>query len=232
MKIAIFGDSFGDDHINWKDKNKWLDVGPSWIDYLRQFHEVDNFCSLGSSLYFSKKKFDSVDLSTYDQVIFLITSPQRRLQFFPGDGPLGSNWNSIIVDLQLKNKTFPELKKHLTALDMFFKYIYNESDEYFHQLMVDDIKRNVPSGIVIDVSARTVVGEIGQTELEYFNSLPVNEILAKGLEDARKCHMCEENNLIFGKYIHFCLLHKIHPQFSKDMFVNPSRPFEYYFRKS
>jgi len=233
MKIAIFGDSFGDDHINWKDQNRWLDIGPSWVDYLRQFHEVDNFCLGGSSLYFSKRKIDNTDISVYDKVIFLITNAQRRFQLWPGDIPeYGSNWNFMDVENRMRHKQNPEVIPYLTAMDMFFKYIYNESDEHFHQLMIDDIKRKCPTGFMIDVAQGSVIGDNGSRELAHFAGRTYRELFSEDFMDARKCHMCEENNLILGKYIHYCLTNSLHPIFKKNMFTTPTRPFEYYFRKS
>ena len=233
MKIAIFGDSFGDDHINWKDKNRWLDVGPSWVDYLRQFHEVDNFSHGGSSLYFSKRKFDKTDISVYDKVIFLITNAERRFQIWPGDtDEYGSNWNFMTANTVLHNNTDPAMMPYFTAMDMFFKYIYNESDDHFHQLMVDDITRKCPTGFIIDAGFNSALGKINKSERVYFGGQTYQEIFSKGFLDARKCHMSEENNLILGKYIHYCLINKIHPTFNERMFTTPTRPFEHYFRKS
>ena len=230
MKIAIFGDSFGDDQVNWKDKNRWLDVGPSWIDYLRQFHEVDNFCHGGSSLYFSKRKFDKTDLSVYDKVIFLITDAQRRFQIWPGDtDEFGSNWNFTSVEYMLKNNINLSITPQLVAMDMFFKYIYNESDLHFYYLMIDDITRKCPTGFIINVAVGSVLGNVQTKEHRYFTGVGN---LPEGYSDARKCHMCEENNLILGKYIHHCLINKIHPIFNERMFTTPTRSFEHYFRKN
>jgi hypothetical protein len=234
MKIVIFGDSFGDDHINWADQNNWLDVGPSWIDYLRQFHDVDNFCEGGSSLYFSKRIFDNTDLSKYDKVIFLITNSQRRFAQMPGDtAKIDNHWNfSNTQHILEKYKHSPEKTAYLTAMDMFFKYIFNESDEYFHQLMIDDIKRKCPTDFIIDVTYGSVIGSVSELELEYFNNQTFHKILLDGFQDARKCHMSEENNLILGKHMHHCIVNDIYPTLDKSMFINPTRPFEYYFRKS
>lgn len=232
MKIAIFGDSYGDDHINWKDKNRWLDVGPSWIDYLKQFHEVDNFCLGGSSLYFSKRKIDKTDISVYDRVIFLITSPQRRFQIWPGDNPEnGSSWNFLEAETQLKHNRNLEMTKYLTAMDMFFKYIYNESDDHFHQLMLDEIKRRCPAGSMIDVGYRSVLGKVNGSELEYFNVQTYRDLVNKEYVDARKCHLCEENNLILGKQIQHCLENNLELTIDIEKFVTPSRGFDHYFRK-
>jgi len=232
MKIAIFGDSFGDDHINWKDQNRWLDVGPSWVDYLRQFHQVDNFCLGGSSLYFSKRKLEKIDISSYDKVIFLTTDAQRRWCCWPVDKQEnGSSWNFMNTETQLKHNKNLEMTKYLTAIDMFFKYIFNESDVHFHQLMIDDIKRKCPTGSIIDVGYGSVLGKINASEIEYFNGQTYRDIIDEGYCDARKCHLCEENNLILGKQIQHCLENNLDLNIDIEKFVTPPREFEHYFRR-
>ena len=68
MKIAIFGDSFGDDYNLWPDP--YSGVGPSWVDYLRsQNLEIENFSVGGTSLFYSYQKFIST-YEKYDKVIF------------------------------------------------------------------------------------------------------------------------------------------------------------------
>ena len=58
MKLAIFGDSFGDDTGIWPIPHS--DVGPSWIDYLRnQNIDIDNYSQGGTSLFYSYQKFIS-----------------------------------------------------------------------------------------------------------------------------------------------------------------------------
>ena len=48
-------------------------------------------------------------------------------------------------------------------------------------------------------------------------------------QDARKCHMCEENNLIFGKLVNDSLDNKT-VNINVDDYVFPTKQFSYYFR--
>lgn len=223
MKIAIFGDSFGDDHINWIDQNRWLDVGPSWVDYLRQFHDIDNFSAGGSSLYFSKIRFDNTDLSKYDKIIFIATSPYRRYNF-------GSNWNIGRIETELTNKNLsPEWRDQLLALKSYFLYVWNESDLYFHDLMIKDMTNMYPSILRLRYGQ---LDEASNNECKKVYGRLLIDIFQAGYSDARKCHLCEENNLILGKQIQHSLENNLDLNIDVEKFVTPPREFEYYFRKT
>jgi hypothetical protein len=222
MKIAIFGDSFGDDHINWIDRNDWLDVGPSWIDYLRQYHDIDNFCEGGSSLYYSKIIFDKTDLSKYDKVIFIVTSPYRRTNY-------NSSWNLGRLDSMLAKKDLDlEWRTKLLALKSYFLHVWNESDQYFHDLMVKDITTVFPSTLHLSYNQ---LDKISNDECKKVYGRQLHDIFQAGYSDARKCHMCEENNLILGKQIQHCLENNLELTIDLEKFVTPPREFDYYFRK-
>jgi len=222
MKIAIFGDSFGDDHINWIDRNDWLDVGPSWVDYLRQFHDIDNFCKGGSSLYYSKIIFDKTDLSKYDKVIFIATSPYRRTNY-------NSNWNIGRVESELARKeTDVELREKLLALRAYFIHVWNESDQYFHDLMIKDITTVLSSVLRLRYGQ---LDEASNNECKKVYGGLLHDIFQAGYSDARKCHLCEENNLILGKQIQYCLENNLELTIDIEKFVIPPREFEHYFRR-
>jgi hypothetical protein len=222
MKIAIFGDSFGDDHINWIDRNRWLDVGPSWVDYLRQFHDIDNFSSGGSSLYYSKIIFDKTDLSKYDKIIFIATSPYRRYNY-------DSNWNIGRIQTELANKNLDqETIKKLLALRSYFLYVWNESDQYFHDLMIKDITNMFPAVLHLRYQQ---LDEASNRECKKVYGKLLTDIFQTGYSDARKCHLCEENNLILGKQIQYCLENNLDLDIDIEKFIAPPREFEYYFRK-
>ena len=222
MKIAIFGDSFGDDHINWIDRNRWLDVGPSWVDYLRQFHDIDNFSCGGSSLYYSKIIFDKTDLSKYDKVIFIVTSSYRRSNY-------NSSWNLGKIETMLSEKNLDlEWETKLLALKSYFLHVWNESDQYFHDLMVKDISNIFPSTLHLNYNQ---LDKISNDECKKVYGRQLHEIFTAGYFDARKCHMCEENNLILGKQIQHCLENNLDLNIDIEKFVIPPRELEHYFRK-
>jgi hypothetical protein len=220
MKIAIFGDSFGDDKINWKDQ--WEDVGPSWVDYLRQYHIIDNFSFGGSCLYYSKKKFDAVNLDLYDKIIFLVTQSMRRYQVVKEDSQESEkNWNLNTVISRMHQ--YPRNQRYLQTIHDFFVYMYNESDEYFHQLIIEDIIRKRNDTLMIYYQ-----------DLLKIQRLETNYWQRKGLDylkfrDARKCHMNEENNLIFGKLVQNSLSETT-IKIDENVFVTPKKEFSHYFR--
>jgi hypothetical protein len=222
MKIAIFGDSYADDQICWKQQ--WQDVGPSWVDYLKQYHEVENFSLGGSCLYYSKKKFDSTPLEFYDKIIFVVTESIRRYQLV-GDNNIEANKNWNYETSLSRKEFFPVYKNYLETIHNFFVYMHNESDEYFHQLMVEDIIRK-----------RKDVMILYYHDLLKISTMETNYWAKKGedwgkLNDARKCHMSGENNLIFGKMIRNCLEKGTIVEINLSKFVVPTKPFKYYFRK-
>ena len=220
MNIAIFGDSFGDDTICWK--NQWQDVGPSWIDYLRKFHRIDNFSLGGSCLYYSKKKFDSINLEQYDKVIFLVTESVRRYQVL-NDSDIDTNKNWNFSTSKTRMKFYPHQKEYLETIHNFFVHMHNESDEYFHTLMIEDIKRKRPNAMLIYYED---IMKISLKEIDYWWK---NKYDYGKHQDARKCHMCEENNLIFGKLVNDSLDNKT-VNINVDDYVFPTKQFSYYFR--
>jgi hypothetical protein len=59
----------------------------------------------------------------------------------------------------------------------------------------------------------------------------LHDIFQAGYSDARKCHLCEENNLILGKQIQHCLENNLELTIDIEKFVTPPREFEHYFRR-
>ena len=71
--------------------------------------------------------------------------------------------------------------------------------------------------------------KISEFEASFWNLtdvLPNNE----NLHDARKCHMCEENNLMVGEEI-FNWIKTDKFNLDPKKFKTPTREFEHYFRK-
>lgn len=228
-KIAIFGDSIADDKINWENQNKWLDVGPSWVDHLRKHYDIDNYSLGGSSLYFSKMLFDQANLDFYDKVIFITTANNRRYQVIPGVDPNSQtlkNWNwTMALNTMEYYELKPEIKAYLSALVEYFVLLHNDSDIYFHELMKQDIRRIRPDALMIDYYEYTKIMELEQ-----------NYWREKGYEihfdkDARRCHLCEENNFIFSEIVK-SLIDSNAPSYVPDLkdFILPTKEFEYYFR--
>jgi hypothetical protein len=70
---------------------------------------------------------------------------------------------------------------------------------------------------------------IVQKEQKYFGLKDVIPA-EKNFYDARKCHLCEENNLILGQKIE-TFLEGAPVKLCLDDFVNPTRNIDYYFRE-
>ena len=226
-KIAIFGDSFGDDHVNWKDQNRWLDVGPSWVDYLRNYYQIDNFSLGGSCLYYSKKIFDNTNLDQYDHVIFIVTQSIRRYQVVPGlsNNDSLSNWNYASSLHRLLLCT-PSQIKYIKTINNFFLYMHNESDDYFHMLMKKDIVARRNDVLLLDYE------ELIQIDRDIETNHWINcGYSIENYSDARKCHISEENNLIFGKQLFSCLQTNSNWKLVLNEFTLPTKSFEHYFRK-
>lgn len=242
IKLAIFGDSFGDDTGLW-GSGKFENVGPSWIDYIRSTdkYEVTNFAYGGSNLYYSKKFFDQ-HYEKFDEIVFLITHPLGRLEFKKFEKELINlpkqffNINTVL-SLEKESYTFTEFENSLlNAVKDYYIYVQNdEFDLAVHHAMLDDIKVKFPKVILIpcfhDSFLDNKVGliDIAQKEQKFFglgDGIPNS----KNFADARKCHLCEENHLILGKKILEFLqgnpvVLNIHD------FVNPTKNKEHYFRK-
>ena len=232
MKIGIFGDSFADDYNLWP--SHFEGVGPSWIEYIRdQDIEVDNFSFGGSGLYYSYEKFIS-NFQKYDKIIFLVTTPGRiSLEHNEEYG----HWYSL-TQVQKELKTCFEYNKNvrLNAVYSYFKYIKNNNfDNLVQDMLIERISKTHNSMLMIPSFDHSRIQElmpfvkISEFEASFWNLtdvLPNNE----NLHDARKCHMCEENNLMVGEEI-FNWIKTDKFNLDPKKFKTPTREFEHYFRK-
>ena len=77
MKIAIYGDSFGNSMIETSIESKDQDTrGKAWVELLADNYDVTNFCYPGSSLFYSYQLFLKNN-QKFDYNIFLVTEPNR-----------------------------------------------------------------------------------------------------------------------------------------------------------
>jgi hypothetical protein len=231
MKLAIFGDSFGDDTGIWPVPHS--DVGPSWIDYLRnQNIDIDNYSRGGTSLFYSYQKFIS-NYQKYDKIIFLITNPGRIS--VPMDGTI-KDFNIGSIERHLKLCVNVERQIILNAIRDYFIYVKNdEFDEVVHRLLVEDISNKHNDMLMIPcfdrsgIDNQTPLLDISKFEADFWN---IEEIIPQAdllRQDSRKAHMCEENNLMLGQEIYnwiktgsFSLKH--------ENFKTPTKEFSHYFR--
>jgi hypothetical protein len=233
MKIGIFGDSFADDYTIWTQH--FTDVGPSWIDVLReQDILIENHAAGGSGLYYSYEKF-ICNFEKYDKIVFAVTNPGRI--YLSHNGNYG-HWHSLSqVEMKLKQCVEYEEKIKLTAVHDYFKYVKNEKyDNLVHDLMIEHMIEKhqcilmIPSFEYSRIQNKLPLSAVTEFEAAFWKLPTAFFGLNTMWADARKCHMCEENNLMFG---HEVLNWVRNGQFNFDAkkFKTPTRPREHYFRK-
>lgn len=233
MKIAIFGDSYADDHSAWS--HRYTGVGPGWPDYLRsQNIEVDNYSLGGTSLYYSYQKF-ILKYQEYDKIIFVVTH-SGRISVPVGIGNQEEYYvNAALVEDALKNCFDFERKIKLAAIRDYFLYVKNDKfDNLVHKLLIEDISRKHEVILMIPAFPNSGIdNQIPLIDISFFESKfwNLNWIYpdSDAGHDARKCHMCEENNLMLGKEIYNWVKtgnYKLNPA----NFKTPTKEFSHYFR--
>jgi hypothetical protein len=231
MKLAIFGDSFGDDTGVWP--TPYSGVGPSWIDYLRnQNIDIDNYSRGGSSLFYSYQKFIP-NYEKYDKIIFLITCPGRisvPINNTVEDFNLGS------IERHLRNCVSVERKIKLNAILDYFVYVKNDTfDSVVHRLLIEDISNKHNNMLMIPcfensgINNQTSLMEISKFEAKFWNLEDVIPHKDPNVQDARKAHMCEENNLMLGQEVYNWIKTGSF-SLNQENFKNPTREFSHYFR--
>jgi len=231
MKLAIFGDSFGDDTGIWPIPHS--DVGPSWIDYLRnQNIDIDNYSQGGTSLFHSYQKF-MLNYQKYDKIVFLITNPGRIS--VPMDDTI-KDFNPGSIERHLKLCVNFERQIILNAIRDYFIYVKNDTfDETVHRLLIEDISNKHKDMLTIPcfdrsgIDNQTPLLDISKFEADFWN---IEEIIPQAdllRQDSRKAHMCEENNLMLGQEVYtwiktgsFIL--------KQENFKTPTKEFSHYFR--
>lgn len=233
MKIAIFGDSFGDDYNLWP--NPYIEVGPSWADYLRnQNIEVDNYAGGGTSLFSAYQKFIS-KCHEYDKIIFMVTHPSRIT--VPMDNGTTDWFNFSQAEQELKHCVDYNRSVKLKAIRNYFIHVKNdEYDNLVHKLMIKDISEKHNSVLMIPcfktsgIDNKTPLIDVSRFEAAFWKlnveaPLPMED----NMYDARKCHMCEENNLMLGQEIYNWVKNGNY-NLNPEKFKTPTREFKHYFR--
>lgn len=211
--ILILGDSFADATSCWP--HRFSDVGPGWTELLAQHdsYNITNLAVGGSSFYYSYKNFIE-NHSNFDRVVFLVTHPGRISLDIPNLTNYSSARHHSGLDSLSSLKKLANYDKialdYINALEDYFLYIQNHDyDVYCQWTFIEHIQRLKPNTILIPCfnnSLPNILGdpmsEIGHKEIasvfniEFTHSIFKN-LANQGLNDARKCHMCEENNYIF-----------------------------------
>jgi hypothetical protein len=139
MRLLIIGDSFS--------YNNSVD---SWVKML-PFSKIDNVSSNGSSQYRIYKKLQSVNLTNYDQIILVHTSPFRihiDNNILHSNSATHANCDLIYNDV--KNSSPSEFKDHVI---WWFENVYNlDEAELFYNLMLDKIIKQCESFNTLHIS--------------------------------------------------------------------------------
>jgi len=207
MKIAIFGDSFAAPLHKFKK-----DIGlKSWADHLAEKYDITNYAVEGSSLYYSVKKFISVN-QLYDKIIFVITLPGR---LYLNENPILEQHNhEHISSLALAEHMYNYYKDSVDTVSIEFTTVAQAAIQYFthiqrinyerfvHNLQIDYIKSIRPDIILLPAFTDSYHFDINNiclydiTELEHAHWGIPRDYGSPG--DYRRCHMSKENNLILA----------------------------------
>lgn len=129
MKIAIFGDSFA------VKSSDCQNIG--WSSRLEECASVDNFSLSGISEYKILKLIKNINLSCYDKIIVVHTSPNR---IYVPNNPLHKNSKSHsecdIIFSDIENRT----DEFSRSCQLYFKHIFDlEYAKDIHNLLCREI---------------------------------------------------------------------------------------------
>ena len=144
-------------------------------------------------------------------------------------------FNVTSVEKQLKNCSDLERKIKLAAIRDYFIHVKNDTfDNLVHKLLIEDISKKheiilmIPCFPHSGIDNQIPLFDITQFESKFWNldkPIPWSDTA----RDARKCHMCEENNLMLGKEIYNWVTtgnYNLNPA----NFKIPTKEFSHYFR--
>ena len=256
MKIAIYGDSFGNSMIN--DTVERIDRntrGKAWVELLADDYDVTNFAHTGSSLFYSYKLFLENN-QKFDYNIFLVTESNRITLPDEFDiPPLTKHINLSFVD-SLKHTyssnatSDSRLTYIISALESYYAIVHNDhAVDIFHNLMLENINRINQNTIIIpcfndsipntEVSLNSISGyEFYDSKVMYYlkeknycNFTPIEDENGKWTyNDYRKCHLNEENNKILFNLINDAIINKQQTiNINLKQFVKASKDIEYYY---
>ena len=256
MKIAIYGDSYGNsmitDTVERIDRNT---RGKAWVELLADNYDVTNFAHTGSSLFYSYKLFLENN-QKFDYNIFLVTEPNRIT--LPDEVdilPLGKHINLGLIDNyknQYSSKVTNDVRLDmiLSALESYYSIVHNqEAVDIFHNLMLKNINRINQNTIIIPCFnnsipwfTKTSLYSISAYEFydskvmyylkekNYYNFTPIEDENGKWTySDFRKCHLNEENNKILFNLVNHAIINKqLTININLNQFIKASKDIEYY----
>jgi len=195
MKIGVFGDSFA-------GSNK-LNPSLTWVEILSTKYDIVNHSIAGSNLYYSVveiKKFYEL----YEKIILVVTQP-GRLQVAEEMPIVGEDRfiQPMLFKFSDKFNLNPFQKLAWKAAKQYYSYLQDTTyDNYVHNLMLKDIKENIPNIILVPAfldswtNADSAMVQITLKENASWN-LKWGYII-KNLKDIRNCHMTAESHEVFA----------------------------------
>lgn len=247
MKIAIYGDSFGN-HCLEDFPGDNIDRGKAWVELLADKYQVTNFSHPGSSLFYSYKIFLENN-KNFDYNIFLVTEPNRitlpEESIIPKKG-MKPHINLNLIDSLSKFKDNNQTL--VSAINLYYKLIHNvEAADLFHKLMVENIIRVNQNILIIPCFGHGTythnnlmgISNIELSENKIWSTLIDNDYLywtpiedETGLwtfSDYRKCHLNEENNKILANMIDNAIKNNQQTiDLSLSQFVKSKKDIEHY----
>ena len=253
MKIAIYGDSFGNTVLeNIEDDN--IDRGLAWVELLAKKYEVVNFAEPSSSLMYSYELFLKNN-KDFDYNIFLVTDENRIT--VPPHSYLGNwfkhiNFSSIELYKNIKYDPDPikriQITNTINAIEGYYKFLHNDTHvDITHKLIIDSISNINKNTLIIPCFNNKLINglslrditcyEFSKSDIHHkiyskYNNFPVvdDENGKWTCGDYRKCHLSEENNLILFDYIDNAIINN---RTILDLNINSFTPilkdYEFYF---
>lgn len=246
MKIAIYGDSFGNFCLN-NIPGDTVDRGKAWVELLAENFDVTNFSVPGSSVFYSYDLFRKRN-KEFDYNIFLVTETNRLTINTPFENFKHINVNS--TDFYRNLNLNSEEKKIAEGIEHYFSVIHNQDYvDTCHDLMVDNLTTINPNTIIIYGFENTLLRS-KINSLMYLSDWELNDIVGKlrrkkyiqwqlvgdqnwSFVDYKKCHLTEENNkILYDKLIDY-INNKFTGVLNIDVndFKQSNKDFEFYFRK-
>lgn len=230
MKVAIFGDSYGDDRFKGINER-------SWVSFLEDAFDIDNYSFTGSGIYYSYDLFLKHH-SDYEKIIFLVTAPDRIT--LPSDSKLQVfchvNYTQAKVWASL---TEGQQQKDYQLIVDYYENIHNQRlNETYHRLMVNNIATMRPDAIVypcfdFEYLPKYPLYNVTKFEDGYLGMDDNKrvEFYKNKLRDSRACHMTENNNRVVSEMF-MNLLYRNNYVLDDSKLVIPDKQIDYYYQSA
>lgn len=236
MKIAIFGDSFGNERSIYEHHPGDL----PWVQHLKNMeYDVTNFCEMGSSLMYSYSMLRSSH-AAFDKVVFLITGSSRiYVDSLPDNYKHCTSGVSEWIVQHFKNNPDMFNSSHLKvaeAVESYYKYVMNyDKEATFHRLLYKEICSIRPDALMLPCFppeslpiSTTPLMSLSDYDREYFNLPPDSRTYRI---DKRFCHMNEGNNLMLANKIKQWI-ETGEFSINREEFCKPQYELDYYYQNT